>query len=106
HALDERMRSDREIRPRQHGSQERFRSVPAYAAPLIHLKVGAAEIVAAIELADLRDPALRGRLAPGVEDLPAHAPLLGAQLASGAMELVGAVLIVLGALEHRQHVVP
>ena len=46
------------------------------------------------------------RVAPRVENLPAHAPLLDAQLAARAVQLVRAVLVVLGALEHRQHVVP
>ena len=104
--LDERAGADRQIRPLQHRPQERLGRAPAHAAPLIHLKIGVAEIVAAIELRDLRDAALLGRVAPRVEDLPAHAPLLDAQLAAAAMELIGAVLVVFGAFEHRQHVVP
>ena len=104
--FDEGAGTDRQVRPLQHRPKERLGCAPAHAAPLIHLKIGVAEIVAAIELRDLRDAALLGGLAPGVENLPAHAPLLDAQLAAAAMELIGAVLIVFGALEHRQHVVP
>ena len=81
-ALDERVGTHREIRPLQHRPQERLGRAPAHAAPLVHLKIGVAEIVAAIELRDLRDAAFLGRVAPRVEDLPAHAPLLDAQLAA------------------------
>ncbi len=95
-----------EVRAAERRAQERLRRAPAPAAALVHLEVGVAEIVAAIELGDLRDPALLGGIAPRVEDLPAHAPFLDAQLAARAVKLVGAVLVVLGALEHRQHVVP
>ena len=78
----------------QHRPQERLRRAPAHAAPLIHLKVRVAEVVAAIELRDLRYAAFLGRVAPRIENLPAHAPLLDAQLAARAVELVGAVLVI------------
>ena len=77
------------------GPQEGLGGAPAHAAPLVHLEVGVAEVVAAVELADLGDAAFLGRVAPGIEDLPVHAPLLHAQLAAGAVQLVGAVLVVL-----------
>ncbi len=72
HALDERARAHGEIRTLQHRPQERLRRAPPHAAALIHLKVRVAEIVAAIELRDLRDAALLRRVAPCVENLPAR----------------------------------
>ena len=78
----------------------------AHAAALVHLEVGVAEVVAAVELGDLGDAALRGGLAPGVEDLPADAPLLDAQLAAGAVELVGPVRVVLDPDEVGQDLPP
>src|SRR5690606_17171194 len=104
--LDQRMRQDFEIRPPESRPQERLRRAPAHAAPLVHLEVGVAEIVATVELRNLRDPALLRRFAPRIEDLPADAALLDAQLAARPVKLVGAVLIVLRALEYGQHVVP
>ena len=106
HALDECVRDDREIRTRQRRTEKGFGRVPAHAALLVHLEERAAEVVAAIELADLRNAALFGRVAPGLEDFPSKAGVFDAQLASHAVHLVGAVLIVLDLLEQRQHVVP
>jgi hypothetical protein len=106
HALDERARAHGEVRALQRGPQKRLGRAPAAAAALIHLEIGIAEVIPAIELRDLRDAALLGGVAPGVEHIPAHAALLDAQLAVRSMKLVRAVLVALRPLEHRQHVVP
>ena len=82
HAFDQRLGDDREIRPRQHRPEKGFRGVPAHAALLVHLEVGAAEVVAPIELADLRNAAFLGRVAPGLENLPPEARVLDAKLAA------------------------
>ena len=95
-----------QVRPLPDRAQERLDAAPAPAAALVHLEVGVAEVVAPVELGDLRNPALLGGVPPGVEDLPAHAPLFDPHLAAGPVAFVGAVLVVLRALEHRQHVVP
>jgi hypothetical protein len=70
------------------------------------LKVSIAEVVAAVELDDFRNAALLGRVAPRIEDLPAHPSFLDAKLAAGTVERIGAMSVILGALEHRKHVVP
>ena len=88
-ALAERVRAHVEIRAAQHRPEECLRRAPAPPAALIHLKIRGAESVAAVEFGDLRYPALDGRVAPRVEDLPAHAPLLDAQFPARAVELVG-----------------
>ena len=49
---------------------------PAPAGFLVHLKICVAEIVATIELGNLRDAAFFCGLAPGIEDLPIDAPFL------------------------------
>ena len=97
---------DGQVRPVHDGAQKRLGAAPAPAAALVHLEVGVAEVVAPVELGDLRNPALLGGVPPRVEDLPAHPPLLDPHLSADAVALVGAVLVVLRALEHRQHVVP
>src|SRR5690606_4712295 len=91
-ALDERVRRDGQVRPRERRAQEGLRRAPAHAAALVHLKVRRAGIVAAIEFVDLGYAALGRRFAPCVEYRPAHAALLDAQLAARAVILVGAVL--------------
>ena len=91
HALHVRMGHHREVRALHHGPQQRLGGAPAHAALLVHVEIGVAEIVAAVEFLDLRDAAFGRGVAPRVEDLPVHAPLLHAQLAAAAVELVCAV---------------
>ncbi len=87
-------------------AQEGLGGAPAHAATLVHLEVGVAEVVAAVELRDLGDAAFRGRVAPGVQDLPVHPPFLHAQLPAGSVERVRSVDVILGALEVGQDLVP
>ena len=104
--LDLRLDPHCQIRPRHDRTQIRLGSAPAPATTLVHLKVGVPEVVAPIEFGDLRNPTLRRCIAPRLENLPADPLLLDAHLATDPMKLIGAVLVVLRPLEHREHVVP
>ena len=91
HPLHVRVGEQRQVRAdASAGRSNALRGAPAHAAPLVHVEVGVAEVVAAVEFVDLGDAALLGRVAPRVEDLPAHARLLDAELAVAAVVLVGA----------------
>src|SRR5262245_61244916 len=74
------------------------------------MEVAATLVVAAIEVVDLGDAGLCGRLAKGVEDLPANARVLDAPFtATGMQPLEGARLhrpLVLVLLEVGQYVFP
>ncbi len=84
-----------------------MRRVPAPAAPLVHVEVAAALVVAAVEVVGLRDARLRRRLAEGVEDVPAQTLVLHAPLPALAVHLVGGDCgLILRLLEIGQHVVP
>ena len=87
-------------------AQERLGRGPADAAPLGHLEIAAALVVAAVEIVGLRDAALLGGVAERVEDLPRHPRRLDPPFAAGAVELVRTLPVVLRPLEQRQHVVP
>ena len=112
HAFHQRVGHHREIGARHSRPEERLRRADANAPALVHLEVGGPEIVAAVELRDLRNPALLGRVPPSVENGPVDSPLLDPQFAADrsvlrcSVAVVGAVLVVLRALEDRQHVVP
>ena len=97
---------DIEIRACQCGPKECLGAAPTPPATLVHLEVRTAEVVAPVELVDLRNPALRGGLAPGIQDLPVDPTFLDAQFAAGAVVFVGAVLVVLAPTEHGQDIVP
>jgi hypothetical protein len=90
----------------ERGPQERLGGTPAPPAALVHVEVGVAEVVAAVEFLDLRDAGFLGRVAPRVEDLPLDARLLDAELAVAAVVLGGAAEVALGTLEVRQRLVP
>src|SRR5262249_49233682 len=94
---------DLQVRPVQHGAQESARRAPAPAALLVHLEIGAAEVVAAVEGGNAGNAALGGGLAPGVDDVPAHARVLDPDLAALTVEVLGTVL---ERLEDVQDVVP
>ena len=70
----------------QHGPQEAPRGAPAPPPALIHLKIGRAEIVAAVEVGDRRDAGGRHRRLDHVEDRPMDARMLDAPFAAGAMQ--------------------
>ncbi|KAG0921338.1 hypothetical protein G6F32_015151 [Rhizopus arrhizus] len=93
----------RAIAPR---SQKRFGRVPPPAAPLVHFEVATAEVVAPVEVLHARNAFLLSRAGKCFQDVPAQALGLDAPLAPGAVEFVGAAVIVLAALEDRQHLVP
>ena len=95
-----------QVRPAAGGTQERLGGGPADAAPLGHLEVAAALVVAPVEVVGLGDAALLGRVAKGVEDLPRHPRRLDPPLAAGAVELARTLPVILRPLEQRQHVVP
>src|SRR6185503_21257288 len=84
-------------------AEEGASRAPAPAALLVHLEIGAAEVVAAVEGMNLRDAALGGGVAPGVDDVPVHARILDANLAALAVEIVGPVF---QRFEYFQYVVP
>src|SRR3990170_2474214 len=90
----------------QYRPQEGARRAPAPAAALVHLEVGAAEVVAVVEHLDLRDAALRGGLAPGVDDLPVHARVLDAHLAPRAVAVGRPTFIIFQKSEYRQYFIP
>src|SRR3546814_9749845 len=85
---------------------ERLGARPAQAAPLVHLEIAAALVVAAVEVLGLRDAALGRRCAKGIEDLPRQALRLDAPLAAAAVAFVAALVVVLRALEVGQDLVP
>src|SRR5262249_45022021 len=74
----------------------------APAASLVDMKVGAAGVVAPVELIDRGDAHLGSGGLPGVQDLPAHPRTLNADLAAGAVPLVGATEVVFQLLVDRQ----
>src|SRR5687767_12016830 len=89
-----------------HRAQERAGRAPAPAALLVHLEIGAAEVVAAVEHLDRRDTALgRGR-APGVDDFPAHARVFDADLAAGAISVDGPTFVILQRCKYWEYVFP
>src|SRR5262245_1502286 len=87
-------------------SQEGAHHIDAHTPALVDLEVGVAEVVPAVELGDLGDSALLGRIAPRVEDLPADPPLFDPEFAADAVEGIGAVGVVLDADEVREYLLP
>src|SRR6185295_2871400 len=79
--LHVRLGHHREVGALHRLAQPRLGGAPAHALPLVHVEVGVAEVVAAVELVDLRDADLFRGITPGVEDLPLHARLFHAELA-------------------------
>src|SRR5256714_5508571 len=93
------MSQNRQIGTMQNGAEKSVGGAPAPAALLVHLEVGAAEVAAAVEARDLRDAAFGRGLAPGVDDVPAHARVLDPHLAAGAVAVDRAALVVLQRFE-------
>jgi hypothetical protein len=86
--------------------QEGLGCVPAPAALLVDLEVAHAFVVAAIEVVGGRQAGLHRGLCPGVENVPAQTLLFDAPFATGAMPFAHALVMVLVALEVRQHRIP
>ena len=102
------MRAGREmqVRPLEDRLQKRRRRAPAPAAALVDLEIAGALVVALIEVGDLRDADFDPGLPHCVEDRPGHARALDPPLATLAMQLAQAAVMVLLADEVGQHVVP
>src|SRR5213078_2176381 len=96
----------REVRPMPYRPQEGVGRAPAPAALLVHLEVGAAEVVAVVEHFHRRDAAFGGSGSPGVDDVPAHARILDAHLAARAITVGWTAFVVLERPKNRQDVVP
>src|SRR5579883_1569669 len=97
---------DREIGPVHRRPQKSARRVPAHTAPLIDPEIATAFVVAAIEIVDLGNTDLGGRIAKRIEDLPRQPHFLDAPFAALAVEFIGAGDVVFRALEIGQHIVP
>ena len=99
--------TQREVRAARDRPQERLRRVPAHAAPLVHLEIADALVVAGVEVggggnADLLAAASRPpRGSPSAAAAPRRATSPPAPWNS-----LGAAVVVLAALEQRQHRVP
>src|SRR5580658_2070769 len=87
-------------------AQERFGCVPAPAVLLIHLEVGHALVVAAVEVAGFGNPGLLRGLHKGIENVPAQPLFLDAPLAADPVELAAAAMMVLMLPEGRQYIGP
>ena len=96
----------RQIRAPHGRPQEGLRGAQANARPLVDLKAGGSEIVAAIEIRDLRDPALLGGIAPRVQQSPVQALFFHPPFTAGAMNVAGTGVMVLAAFEHREDIAP
>ena len=95
HALRLRARYDAQVAAVAHRLQERLGGVDADAAALRDVEIGDAVIVAAVEVGDARHAGFDRRVADGVEDRPVQPLAVDAPLAAGAVQVVGAVHIVL-----------
>src|SRR5262245_13674264 len=94
------------VRPAHRRLEESLRRAPAYATALVHLEERRALVVAAVEILHLRDARLRHRLAERVEHLPRQSLALDSPLAAGRVHVARTAVVVLGALEDRQHARP
>src|SRR6202035_4090352 len=72
------------------------------ATPLVDMKVRTADVVAPVELIDWGDAHLGSGGLPGIQDLPAPARPLDADLTTGAMPLVGPAEVVFQLFVDRQ----
>ena len=104
--LDMRAGDDAQVRAVEDRFEEAARRAPPPSAPLVDVEIVGAFVVAAVEVVDLGDADLGRRVAHRVEDRPRHARPFDPPFAARAVQFVGAAVIVLVALEERQHVVP
>ena len=97
---------DGEVRPLFCRVQEGFCCTPPGTPFLVHLKIGIAKIVAAVEFRNFGNATILCRITPGVQDLPVDPAFLDAQFTASAVVLICAVLVVFGSPEHWQDIVP
>ena len=95
-----------QVRAVQDRLQEGGCRAPAHAPALGHVEIGAARIVAAVEVPDRGDAGLGRRLGKGVQHLPAHGGRLHPKLTPRAVGGARRVDVVLLADEVRQDIVP
>src|ERR1700722_15407710 len=84
------------------GMQESISHRPATAPPLVDMKVRTAGVDPPVELIDRSNAHLGSGGLPGVQDLPAHARPLDADLTTGAVPVVGATKVVFQLFVDRQ----
>ena len=106
HAGHERHRDQRQVRARQRGVEVGHRGRAAHAVALRHLVAADAVLLAGVEVLDLAEPGRRGGVDEGVRERVHGVRVRDGQRPAGAVELRRAALVVLGALEVGQHVVP
>ncbi len=86
--------------------QKSLGRVQANAAILIDVEIGAAGIVAAIEISGLANTGLLRRVAECIEDWPRHALLFNPPFATGSVHGAAAAVIILDLGEQGQNLVP
>ena len=95
-----------EVGPAQHRLEERRGRAPADPGALGHVEIGAAGIVAAVEVPDTGNSSLGGGLGEGVQHLPAHGRRFHPQLAAVAVRRAGGIDVILLRHEQGQDIVP
>ena len=100
------VRHDSKVGTAHRRFEESLRRAPAHAPALVHLEERGALVVAAVEVLHLRNARLRHRLAEGVEHVPRQPLPLDAPFAAGRVHVARATVVVLRALEDRQHARP
>src|SRR5437660_2117375 len=95
-----------QVRPPERRLEKAARRRPAPPTPLVDVEIGAAFVVAAVEVLDRRNADLRGRGAHRVGEVPAYARRLDAPFAARRVTRAVAQEMILVALEERQNVVP
>ncbi len=106
HAPDQRVNLHTQIRPAGNRAEERGRGAFTPSLPLVDREIRTTVIVAAVEVVDLGDADCLGRVAEGIEHFPVHSRHIDMPFAARAMYRVGARIVIFGALEDRQDVVP
>src|SRR5262249_3139102 len=102
--LDQAVELEAQVGALAHRLEKGARRRPAPPALLVDVEDAAALVVAGVEIGNALDAGLLGRRAERVENVPAHARRLNAQLAADRVRLARAQKMVLVAAEERQHV--
>ena len=106
HPLGLRLRHHGQIAAGAHRAQERGRAADAPAAALVDLEVADALVGAAIEVGGFRDAGLFRGVTDRIEQIPAQPLAFHPPSAAGAVNVVHAGVMVLGAAEIRKNIVP